>query len=182
MQITDDDRIRITERLAPLAAMFPNWKPERATIEAYVIVLADLDQDLLDAAIVEMLGRDLDFMPTAGKVRQAAFDLGSDGLPIAGEAWETVLDDVRNGAGHPVLQTPPKSHPLAQKAARQVGGWRYLALSENPIADRARFLQIYQDLMQQERHTQRRIPVVRQLIANQQTRALTVDDNSETAS
>jgi len=44
-------------------------------------------------------------------------------------------------------------------------GWRYLCFSENPVADRAHFVQAYQALAERQRYSTRRLQAVTQFIA-----------------
>jgi len=155
--ITEQDRQRVAERLAPLAAMFPNWKPTPQTIEAYVVVLADVDPFLLEAAIFELLSRPLEFMPVAGKIRQVAFDLGAPAIPDPYEAWSEVLGYFRG-------QTDV--HPMVDRAVALLGGWKLLGQSENQVADRARFLECYRMATEKSEDSRRALPQVKQLVAH----------------
>ena len=47
-------------------------------------------------------------------------------------------------------------NPLAEQVVQQLG-WRYLCLSENPVADRAHFVQAYQAMAERQRQSARRL-------------------------
>ena len=166
MNIPPDEKQRIEYRLAPLAAMFPNWKPDDLTIEAYVIALVDVDPLSLEAAILHLLSQDRDFMPTAGTIRHTSFDLqaGNGGPPAPYEAWGIVGTAIKAGAGYPVagVYPAPDVHPLVELAVNYVGGWRHLAASENYTADRARFIDAYNQVREREDEQVRMLPQVRE--------------------
>ena len=166
MKIEPAERQRIIKNLAPLAAMFPNWKPDDYTIEAYVIALADLDPLSLEAAIFHLLSQPLRFMPSAGTIRHSAFDLqaGNGGPPSAYEAWGMVGTAIKAGAGYPVagVYQAPDVHPLVEKTVNYIGGWRHLAASENYTADRARFIDAYNQVREREVEQVRMLPQVRE--------------------
>lgn len=166
MPINENDRQRIIQGLAPLASMFPNWKPSRETIEVYVQILADLDPLMLEASIFHLLSIDLEFMPSAGRIRQVAFDMLHTDLPDPYEAWEQVIRDVRAGAGHPIARTEPKAHSLAIRAVEMIGGWEMLATSELIAADRKRFIECYRALRSYKQTEYRRLPLVQKLITH----------------
>lgn len=166
MTIDPNEKQRIEHRLAPLAAMFPNWKPDALTIEAYVVALADVDPLSLEASILHLLSQSREFMPTAGTIRHTAFDLqaGNGGPPTAYEAWEMVQIAKDAGAGYPVAGVfeKPEVHPLVEKAVNYVGGWRHLVESENYTADRARFVDAYNQVREREIEQVRMLPQVRE--------------------
>ena len=166
MNIDPEEKQRIEYRLAPLAAMFPNWKPDALTIEAYVVALVDVDPLSLESAILHLLSQPLSFMPTAGTIRHTAFDLqaGNGGPPTAYEAWGLVGTAIKAGAGYPVagVFSKPDVHPLVEKAVNFIGGWRHLAASENYTADRARFVDAYNQVREREIEDVRMLPQVRE--------------------
>ena len=160
--IDEETRQRIQVRLGPLVAMFPNFHPTIETFEAYVMVLADIDSAVLETAVLHLLEQPLDFMPTAGRIREVAFDLadnaGGSGIPDAYAAWEEVLSAIREYGSY---RTPIFSNELIERAVRHVGGWRELCASENTVADRARFLEAFSRLRSRHREDSRMMPVVR---------------------
>ena len=166
MNIHPEEKQRIEYRLAPLAAMFPNWKPDDLTTEAYVVALADVDPLSLEAAILHLLSQPLKFMPSAGEIRHASFDLqaGNGGPPTAYEAWGIVGTAIKAGAGYPVtgVYPAPDVHPLVEKTVNYIGGWRHLAASENYTADRARFIEAYNQVREREVEQVRMLPQVRE--------------------
>lgn len=156
MEINENDRQRVLEKLAPLVAMFPHYKPENAdlTFEVYVRMLVDLDPLMLEAGILHLLSQPLEFMPSAGVIRQTGFDLRARaaGVLTPYEAWAEVRAYIDAGAGHPISGRGLNGHPdpAIQKAVKSVGGWRVLSLSENLVADRARFVDSYRELCRRD--------------------------------
>ncbi len=166
--VDEETRQLIHERIAPLSGQFPNWHADELTVEGYVIVLADLDPLMLESAIFHLMSQRREFMPTAGTIRHAAFDLaqGNGGPPDPFEAWEQVNQALLNGAGHPIVGEgmTPAVHPLVEKAVRYIGGWRYLSASDNPVADRAHFVKAYKQTVDREVEDLRMLPQVRERI------------------
>lgn len=163
-KIPAEDQTRIRQTLAPLAGMFPHWDPGDETIMGYIVTLADLDSLLLESAVFHLLSQPLKFMPTAGEIRHAAFDLrdGNGGPPDPYEAWAQVEQAKNNGAGNPLFKDRDHNvHPLVEKAVRYIGGWRNLAMSENHVSDRARFIDAYGQVKDREIEDQRMLPEVR---------------------
>jgi len=163
----------VTKILSFLASLYPRYGLTPETIRAYHVILHDLPPDLLHRAALQMGARDNPFFPAAGELRAAAFELREQaaGIPSAPEAWAEVCKKF----GHHGWCNPPRpedwSHPLILKTVEAVGGWQFLCASENPTADRARFLQAYDILRKRTQAAQRMLPEVRQAVAELAGRA-----------
>lgn len=178
------DKKQVSELLAMLAASFPAFKKTfdalndgslREMVHAYHLALHDIDADLL-AQVVQHIISTATFFPSAGEIRSTAFRLADIGLgiPTAQDAWAEVSVMSRKGFykqtdGGWYQVRPPNvddwSHPLVQKAVDAVGGWVALRTSENPVADRARFIQAFDVYVKRYQETERMLPGVRQAVA-----------------
>jgi len=144
--------------LAVLASTYPNYKLSAETLNAYHSILADLDVDLLKSATLHIAATSKWF-PAASEIRAAAFSLveQSEGVPDAYEAWTQVLSEIgRVGrAGRPNW-----THEAVGATVQAIGGWGYLCMSENMVADRARFVEAYGMMVSRERERVRMLPAV----------------------
>ncbi len=82
-----------------LLSTLPNY-PDRETelmVEAYHIVLKDIDWETLQAATAQYLSTGT-FFPAPGQLRQTVLELRlrASGIPTAAEAWADVLGAVRH--------------------------------------------------------------------------------------
>jgi hypothetical protein len=145
--------------MAALASAFPNFPLTDPTIRIYGRVLADIEDDLLEKAALDCLSR-VRFFPSPGELRDAAFAIRRPQLPSAFEAWGEVVDQIRSVGFY---GTPSFSSPRIETAVRQVGGWQMLCLSENAVADRARFLEAYQDTERRTDTSEKMLPEVKDL-------------------
>ncbi|MCH8877794.1 MAG: hypothetical protein IIA89_13390 [Chloroflexi bacterium] len=161
-----DDAQRITKALAPLTSVFPNWKGTPETVSVYVRILADLPPELLEMAIVQLLSQDREFMPTPGTIRETALQLEdyASGRLSAPEAWGEAMRLIR-GVGSARLDQEGSGDDTLDQAMRAVGGWRAVGYSDNPTADRARFIEAYSTIDRREREERRMLPAVREHIA-----------------
>lgn len=157
-------QIDVLKMLKLLGEAYPTFQLSRASIEVYVGLLTDLPAALLEQAVLEHISRSA-FFPTIAELRGAAFDLLEAAHPSlsAHEAWLVVQDEIHRigHAGHPEFVDP-----LLTQAVDALG-WRQLCLSDNPIADRAHFVQVYQALLERRKQEQRRPLEVRRFIALQ---------------
>ncbi len=133
-------RAETLKLMAVLTAAYPNRELPQETVELYCQFLADLPYPETEAAVKRHIMTN-QWFPTIAEIRKAVVELTCD-APSAGEAWQEVWQALsRYGqAGYFGW-----SHPLV-RAAVQALGYENLYFSENPAADRARFMEIYEDL------------------------------------
>jgi len=163
------------------AAEEPDWPEVGADlVRAYVAAgrpdeaLAELDRIVKlpglagDKTHVRMAGAEIllargDLDAAIAELRAAAFNIleTANPIPTDYEAWAEVQAEIRR-VGH--CGQPQFENPLAEQVVQQLG-WRYLCLSENPVADRAHFVQAYQAMSERQRHSARRLQVVTEFIA-----------------
>lgn len=163
-----------------LALRYPAYCREMAAetlrdrLQLFYQLLADVPLDLLkNAALRHMtISR---FFPDESELREAATALSAGPLPSAVEAWGEVLDAMARAEHYCFVDhvdVPQFANPITARLVASLG-WRNLCLSENGIADRARFIESYEQLAARHENEQRLPPqlqagaqVPRQLIAS----------------
>lgn len=153
----------VLEVFAVLGAAFPNFTATRETIVVYGRVLTDISDELVQAAALDCLSK-CRFFPTIGELRDAAIAIRTNrqALPSAFEAWEEVTRGIRQ-YGHG--RQPEFSHPWVGQAVRQIGGWDRICMSENSIADRARFFECFDECRRRNDMAEATLPAVKELAA-----------------
>jgi hypothetical protein len=148
------------------------WPKEAAnisptTVEVYSRILADIDDDLLKAGVVKLLS-EATFWPKPAEIRRACLDLVAPANRTAGEAWAMVVRyrDMAHSTwigGKRWIRKPLPDD--VQRAVDAIGGMTYLErVADNDTADRARFLQAYEQLAAREQERARMLPEVRAII------------------
>lgn len=146
--------------IAKLSAAFPNWKVTAYTVQVYLEDLQDIDSDTLEAAVRMCRtepGRA--FAPSTGEIRGAVGRLRGlvSNTPSPYEAWMefkrfTVASNY----------SPEWSHSLVEKTARLIGMRDY---GQSNVDDepswRARFIQCYEQLLEQAQNENMLLPEVR---------------------
>lgn len=131
----------------------------RATQKVYRDLLVDLDAGAARAA-VERLAASSKWLPRVAEIREAAFAILRGPVRTGAEAW----GDVQRGFQRwGATSVPAFSDPVVARVVRALG-WRDLCLSENTVADRARFIEAYEQIAA----TSRRDEMVAGLPANRQ--------------
>lgn len=90
------------------------------TVEAWMLVLEPLSDDVVMRAAVGLARNGSDFVPSAGAVYQGALDLLDD-EPTADEAWTHVLQ-YSKAASRPDADNPTKLTAREKKALDLMGG------------------------------------------------------------
>ncbi len=135
--------------VACLLAAFPSTRATTATSEVYERMLADLDYLVANAAVERLLATSR-FMPSISEIRGACLDLTHGTMRAGGEAWGDMLKAVSRWGSY---RTPGADFqfqdPLVAKCVASMG-WSNLCLSENQVADRSRFIALYDELAKHE--------------------------------
>jgi len=151
------DTAFVFKSITALAAAFPHGKITRETIEVYVHSLIDLDETLLNAAIVECMST-CEFFPTIKSVRDTAARLALGDHLEALEAWALVKHYARNGDYNNLHEF---DDPLITECARILGWHDYLNSNTNDEPSwRARFCEIYNQLRERQVREIRSLPSV----------------------
>lgn len=143
-------RKEIFALVALASSSYPSMqgKDPKPIVDAWSLMLIDLDPLLARAAIVKIC-RSSPFFPSVSQIVTAAEELDPSGekLPVAAEAWEEVSGLIQSVGPY---RAPTYSCDLVKRTVRAIG-WRQLCLSENPEADRAHFLRLYESLRSRHR-------------------------------
>jgi len=156
---TEIETLRV---LKILGDVYPTYQLSSSAIEVYVRLLADIPGCVLEQSALDHISRSR-FFPSIAELRSAAFSIieASNPIPIEYEAWSEVQAEIHR-IGH--CNYPHFNNPITSEVVEQLG-WRTLCLSENPVADRAHFVQAYQALAERERNSAHRLPMVAEFIA-----------------
>jgi hypothetical protein len=133
--------IEASELVAIIAAAFPSNRFTEKTCQIYETMLADLDRELAHRAVSRLVCTHR-FPPTVAEIRAAATDLLLGGTRLGGDAWGDVGEAVRRFGRY---QTPIFDDPIVADCVRQLG-WLSICDSTNDVADRARFIELYEGL------------------------------------
>jgi hypothetical protein len=173
---------QVAEVVAVLMVSYPNarWIPTTPGVDggpdspgtstAYEHMLRDLDYQTALAALERLLATKPNFPPTVAEIREAALALTVGEIRPGGSAWGDVVKAIRR---YGYMRSPGVDFtfpdPLVAEAVSAMD-WVELCSSENQVADRARFIELYDHLAATRRRSQlsEALPVVRQLRAKQE--------------
>jgi hypothetical protein len=159
LMATEIETLRV---LKILGDVYPYYQLSSSAIEVYVRLLADISGPVLEQSALEHISHSK-FFPSIAELRSAAFSIieAANPIPSEYEAWSEVQAEIQQ-VGH--CNQPHFTNPITAQVVEQLG-WRTLCLSENPVADRAHFVQAYLAVAERQRYSARRLPVVSDFIA-----------------
>lgn len=127
---------------------------DRATslsmVDAYHTLLEDIPYETVSAA-ARVLLQTRAFIPSAAELRGAALELVQGSVAPGGEAWGKVLRAIQERGAYRQPGVDFVFHDPTTAQCVAALGWQALCLSENPVADRARFIEMYDKLAAQQR-------------------------------
>lgn len=139
---------------------FPQSATRPGTVTIYTKMLADIACDDLLKVVEDGIATEWRFtrMPTIAEIRQhwTALRVRALGVPSGVEAWGEVLAQL-----HP-YRMPKFSTELIKQAVRAIG-WNLLIQAENEqmFTHRARFVEVYETLLERAKHSATMTPAVR---------------------
>lgn len=143
----------VAKLVAILIAAFPASKITVESSAIYERMLADLDYPAANAAVERLLATSK-WLPTVAEIREATLTLYAGEVRPGGEAWGSVLKAIGR---YGYMRTPGKDFtfddPVTAECVAAMS-WRELCDSENQVADRARFVELYDQLAVQSRRKQ----------------------------
>jgi hypothetical protein len=159
---------RLLEVLGVLAAAYPNSNVQAETVTVFREMLGDIDPDLLEQAAKAYIATEK-FFPSVSELRGKVTALIERACetPSATEAWGEVVDKMRT-VGNTVdfggYQPDCFSSPIIARVVSYLG-WNEICLSDNQVADRARFIQAYEVELNRAREDMKLLPETHDAIA-----------------
>jgi len=117
-------------------------------INAYADLLGDLKYEQCNAALRVLL-QTRTWLPSVADLRSAALELQRGPVRAGGDAWGSVLKAIAREGVHRDPGTDFVFSDPATARCVEAFGWRNLCNSENQVADRARFVELYDKIASQ---------------------------------
>lgn len=147
----------IARTLSPLVAAYPNHPFKNETAALYDRLLQDIPEDILKAAVLDHITAST-YFPSISELRRRAAEIMED-LPSAEDEWISVGNYLRRmgSVGRPCGE-------ITNKVVESLGGYPGLADSDNPSADRAQFIRLYNSMREKIIRENVRPPELERLI------------------
>lgn len=159
----------VAKLVAVLMAALPGAHVSAQTSAVYERMLADLDFDTARVAVEQVLAtwRYASMLPSVAEIRERTMVVKHGEINLGGEAWGHVQRAIASRGRNRAPGADFELEPIALEVVRALG-WVNLCNSETPAADRARFIELYDQLAARSRQE----VVVRSLPATTQLRLL----------
>jgi len=152
-----------------LCLAYPTWSRENSaemmaqTLRLYYRLLRDTPAEVLEAAAIQHVATSR-FFPTIAELRETVLTLSAPPTPPAMAAWgelrEALADSRYYRYQDGYHESPKFANPVLQQVVDAMG-FGVLQLSEDQVADRARFIQAYETFARRAREDALMLPQVR---------------------
>lgn len=138
--------------------------PNAQAMELWFRQLQDIPYQMANAVLAKWVATNK-WSPSIADIREAVAEIQNGGpAPDWGEGWEQAMTAIRRFGSYAEAEAMESMPPLVRETVRRLG-YRELCLSENQVADRANFRQVYEILTKRQTED-RKIPLpVREQIA-----------------
>lgn len=143
---------------AAIKASYPNANvlPDKFAMRLWYEMLCDLDYSIAQNAVKEHISVS-PFPPKIADIRQKCADRMVPQIGDWGEAWGEVEHAIRYFGYMREKEALESMSEITRKVVRRMG-WRNICMSENVVADRAHFSQIY-DILAKRMTIERQMPI-----------------------
>lgn len=131
-------RAEAAEIVVTLAAAYPKAEVTAQTSQVYERMLADLDYGIAMMAVARLVANSR-FLPTVAEIREAWADIRWGPRRTGAEAWQDV-ERAQRRVGY--LRQPRFEDPIVSSIVS--ADWPAWCKPDNPAADRARFIELYE--------------------------------------
>ena len=134
----------------------PTFLPDAAAFNIWYQLLQDIDYKIANAAIQKYMLTSK-FPPTIADIREQAASVVSGEKPLWSDGWEEVVRAIKNYGSYGQKEAMESMSEITRMAVRRMG-YIDLCRSENPVADRANFRMIFEQIAEREQK-QNQLPV-----------------------
>lgn len=149
-----------------LRTLYPREKllPNDQAMDLWYQLLGDIPFDVASTVLNKWVGLNK-WSPAISDIREMAVEISNGGPEDDwGKGWEQVLQAIREYGYYDEPGAMTALPPLTRDVVRRMG-WRELCLSENQMADRANFRQLYEQLSKRERDDRQLPAATREAVA-----------------
>ena len=162
--MTDFEDFKVVVKVLKSTYTGPNFLPDADAVKAWYYMLKDINFEVLKAAAYKYAMTNK-FPPTVADLREMALSVTNGDIPLWSDGWETVQKAIRKYGSYNPGAAFDMMDSLTEATVRRLG-WNELCMSENPVADRANFRVIYEQLADRK-HKEDKLPAgLTQLIEN----------------
>lgn len=130
---------------------YPNQNilPNNAAMELWYQQLMDISYPVCTLALNQWVAVNK-WAPTIADLRETVMDVSTKDLPDWSEAWEAVIKNIQKYGFYRAIEGKEALTGITRQTVERIG-YIHLCNSENIVADRANFRDIYNSLAQRER-------------------------------
>lgn len=134
-----------------LKTYFPkeNLLPNSVAMDLWYMELQDLEYNVAQMALRKYVHINK-FSPTIAELREIAAEITTEKVEDWGEGWKELQHAIRKFGIYRTQEALESLNGVTKDVVKRLG-FKELCMSENPVADRARFKDIYEQLAKRKK-------------------------------
>lgn len=124
--------------------------PNSQAMELWYRQLQDIPCEVAEVALQKWVSVNK-WSPSIADIRELAASICGGEISDWGESWEKVISACRRYGRNRALEAMESFDDITREAVKRVGGFIYICNSENIVADRARYEQVYNALAERKK-------------------------------
>lgn len=141
-----------TTLAAAIKTFYPRERilPNEQAMELWYGQLKDIPYEVAVTALNKWVSTNK-WSPSIADIRELATSIQHGDIPDWGESWEKVCAACRKFGRDRSREALESFDDLTRESVKRIGGFTYICNSENTVADRARFEQVYNALAERKK-------------------------------
>lgn len=145
--------------------------PNQQAMELWYQELQDIPFAVAQAGLRQWVSTNK-WSPSISEIREMAANVQNGDIADWSEAWEKVCMALRKFGRNRAVEGMASLDEITRETVKRIGGFTYLCNSENVVADRSRFEQVYNAIAERKKKDNQLSLPLKQLIHGIQERTL----------
>ena len=148
-----------------------NILPNQQAMELWYQELQDIPYDIAVAGLRQWVATNK-WSPSIAEIREMASSVMNGAIADWSESWEKVCTALRRFGRNRAVEGMESLDEITRETVKRIGGFTYLCNSENVVADRSRFEQVYNAIAERKKKDNQLSLPLKQIIHGIQERTM----------
>ena len=148
-----------------------NILPTKEAMSLWYQELQDIPYEVAQAGLRKYVATNK-WSPTIAEIREMASSVMNGAIPDWSESWEKVCTALRKFGRNRAVEGMATLDEITRETVKRIGGFTYLCNSENVVADRSRFEQVYNAIAERKKKENQLSMPLKRIISGIQERTL----------
>ena len=172
-KVNDMDKKEFSTFAMALRTYYPKEQllPNQQAMELWYQEVQDIPYEVATAGLRKWVATNK-WSPSIAEIREMASSVMNGAIPDWSESWEKVCTALRKFGRNRAIEGMESLDEITRETVKRIGGFTYLCNSENVVADRSRFEQVYNAIAERKKKDNQLSLPLKQIIHGIQERTL----------